>query len=143
MFNLLVKLVLQTLHQLHCPFLDMLQHPNVLLVVRGAKLNTGFDAWPHQGPVQGHNTALVLLVTIFLIQARVTLARPQERDQLIFYILFSFYRSWIRLPLCNILSMPYLRFSSHSEPQQSKTDFSVLQRNSWANMPSFPLHPAS
>lgn len=55
MFNLLVRLVLQTFHQLHCPSLDMLQHPNVLLVAKGAKLNTGFDVWPHQGPVQRHN----------------------------------------------------------------------------------------
>ena len=37
---LLIRLVLQTLHQPCCPPLDMLQHLNVLLVVRGSKLNT-------------------------------------------------------------------------------------------------------
>ncbi|KAK4826673.1 LOW QUALITY PROTEIN: hypothetical protein QYF61_010682 [Mycteria americana] len=37
---LLIRLLLQTLHQLRCPSLDMLQHLNVSLVVRGPKLNT-------------------------------------------------------------------------------------------------------
>ncbi|KAK4825495.1 hypothetical protein QYF61_027650 [Mycteria americana] len=37
---LLIRLVLQTLHQLRCPSLDTLQHLNVSLVVRGPKLNT-------------------------------------------------------------------------------------------------------
>ncbi|KAK4825498.1 hypothetical protein QYF61_027653 [Mycteria americana] len=32
---LLIRLVLQTLHQLRCPSLDTLQHLNVFLVVRG------------------------------------------------------------------------------------------------------------
>ncbi|KAK4829890.1 hypothetical protein QYF61_007282 [Mycteria americana] len=40
---LLIRLVLQTLHQLRCPSLDTLQHLNVSLVVRGPKLNTGFE----------------------------------------------------------------------------------------------------
>ncbi|KAK4827144.1 hypothetical protein QYF61_014738 [Mycteria americana] len=40
---LLIRLVLQTLHQLRCPSLDTLQHLNVPLVVRGPKLNTGFE----------------------------------------------------------------------------------------------------
>ncbi|KAK4829045.1 hypothetical protein QYF61_001850 [Mycteria americana] len=40
---LLIRLVLQTLHQLRCPSLDSLQHLNVSLVVRGPKLNTGFE----------------------------------------------------------------------------------------------------
>ncbi|KAK4827845.1 hypothetical protein QYF61_021982 [Mycteria americana] len=39
---LLIRLVLQTLHQLHSPSLDSLQHLNVSLVVRGPKLNTVF-----------------------------------------------------------------------------------------------------
>ncbi|KAK4829457.1 LOW QUALITY PROTEIN: hypothetical protein QYF61_004675, partial [Mycteria americana] len=39
---LLIRLVLQTLHQLHCPSLDTLQHLNVSLVERGPKLNTVF-----------------------------------------------------------------------------------------------------
>ncbi|KAK4820222.1 hypothetical protein QYF61_021727 [Mycteria americana] len=39
---LLIRLVLQTLHQLCCPSLDTLQHLNVSLVVRGPKLNTVF-----------------------------------------------------------------------------------------------------
>ncbi|KAK4823284.1 hypothetical protein QYF61_000444 [Mycteria americana] len=39
---LLIRLLLQTLHQLRCPSLDTLQHLNVLLVLRGPKLNTVF-----------------------------------------------------------------------------------------------------
>ncbi|KAK4816559.1 hypothetical protein QYF61_017949 [Mycteria americana] len=41
---LLIRLVLQTLHQLRCPSLDTLQHLNVSLVGRGPKLNTAFEA---------------------------------------------------------------------------------------------------
>ncbi|KAK4827238.1 hypothetical protein QYF61_015685 [Mycteria americana] len=52
---LLTRLVLQTLHQLRCPSLHTLQHLNVSLVVRGPKLNTGFEVRPHQCQVQGHN----------------------------------------------------------------------------------------
>ncbi|KAK4821927.1 hypothetical protein QYF61_004930 [Mycteria americana] len=52
---LLIRLVLQTLHQLRCPSLDTLQHLNVSLVVRGPKLNTGFEVGPHQCRVQGHD----------------------------------------------------------------------------------------
>ncbi|KAK4822882.1 hypothetical protein QYF61_021101 [Mycteria americana] len=52
---LLTGLVLQTLHQLRCPSLDMLQHLNVLLVVRGPKLNTVFEVRPHQCRVEGDN----------------------------------------------------------------------------------------
>ncbi|KAK4832004.1 hypothetical protein QYF61_020442 [Mycteria americana] len=40
---LLIRLVLQTLHQLRCPSLDTLQHLNVPLVVRGPKLNAVFE----------------------------------------------------------------------------------------------------
>ncbi|KAK4817401.1 LOW QUALITY PROTEIN: hypothetical protein QYF61_013271 [Mycteria americana] len=42
---LLIRLVLQTLHQLRCPSLDTLQHLNVSLVVGGPKLNTVFELW--------------------------------------------------------------------------------------------------
>ncbi|KAK4824684.1 hypothetical protein QYF61_017408 [Mycteria americana] len=52
---LLIRLVLQTLHQLHCPSLDTLQHLHVSLVVGGPKLNTVFEVRPHQCRVQGHN----------------------------------------------------------------------------------------
>ncbi|KAK4814831.1 hypothetical protein QYF61_027804 [Mycteria americana] len=52
---LLVRLLLQTLHQLHCPSLDSLQPLNVSLVVGGPKLNTGFEVRPHQCRVQGHD----------------------------------------------------------------------------------------
>ncbi|KAK4815730.1 hypothetical protein QYF61_006768 [Mycteria americana] len=52
---LLIRLLLQTLHQLRCPSLDSLQHLNVSLVVRGPKLNTVFEVWPHQCQVQGHD----------------------------------------------------------------------------------------
>ncbi|KAK4825919.1 hypothetical protein QYF61_003414 [Mycteria americana] len=40
---------------LRCPSLDMLQHLNVSLVVRGPKLNTVFEVQPHQCRVQGDN----------------------------------------------------------------------------------------
>ncbi|GAB0199151.1 hypothetical protein GRJ2_002380500 [Grus japonensis] len=36
-----------------CPSLDMLQHLNVLLVLRGPKLNPALEMWPHQSQVQG------------------------------------------------------------------------------------------
>ncbi|KAK4817921.1 hypothetical protein QYF61_002762 [Mycteria americana] len=52
---LLISLVLQTLHQLHCPSLEMFQPPNVSLVVGGPTLNTGFEVQPHQCRVQGHD----------------------------------------------------------------------------------------
>ncbi|KAK4810558.1 hypothetical protein QYF61_004521 [Mycteria americana] len=52
---LLIRLLLQTLHQLRCPSLDMLQHLNVSLVVRGPTLNTVFEVRPHQCLVQGHD----------------------------------------------------------------------------------------
>ncbi|KAK4817319.1 hypothetical protein QYF61_009172 [Mycteria americana] len=52
---LLIRILLQTLHQLHCPSLDTLQPLNVPLVVGGPKLNTVFEVWPHQCRVQGHN----------------------------------------------------------------------------------------
>ncbi|KAK4831626.1 hypothetical protein QYF61_018566 [Mycteria americana] len=40
---LLIRLVLQTLHQLRCTSLDTLQHLNIPLVVGGPKLNTVFE----------------------------------------------------------------------------------------------------
>ncbi|KAK4824371.1 hypothetical protein QYF61_014031 [Mycteria americana] len=52
---LLIRLLLQTLHQLCCSSLDTLQHLNVSLVVRGPKLNTVFEGQPHQCRVQGDN----------------------------------------------------------------------------------------
>ncbi|KAK4825916.1 hypothetical protein QYF61_003411 [Mycteria americana] len=52
---LLIRLLLQTLHQLRCPSLHTLQHLNVSLVVGGPKLNTVFEVRPHQCRVQGHN----------------------------------------------------------------------------------------
>ncbi|KAK4826455.1 hypothetical protein QYF61_009182 [Mycteria americana] len=52
---LLIRLLLQSLHQLRCPSLDLLQHLNVSLVVRGPKLNTVFEVQPHQCRVQGHD----------------------------------------------------------------------------------------
>lgn len=44
----LMSLVLQTLPQLLCTFLDLLQDLNVLLVVWGLKLKTGFKVQPQQ-----------------------------------------------------------------------------------------------
>ncbi|KAK4818611.1 hypothetical protein QYF61_016582 [Mycteria americana] len=52
---LLIRLLLQTLHQLRCPSLHRLQHLNVSLVVGGPKLNTVFEVRPHQCRVQGHD----------------------------------------------------------------------------------------
>ncbi|KAK4830676.1 hypothetical protein QYF61_012776 [Mycteria americana] len=52
---LLIRLLLQTLHQLRCPSLHTLQHLNVSLVVGGPKLNTVFEVRPHQCQVQGHD----------------------------------------------------------------------------------------
>jgi len=52
---LLIRLVLQTPHQPRCSSLDTLQPLNVLFVVRGPKLNTGFEVQPHQCRVQGHD----------------------------------------------------------------------------------------
>ncbi|KAK4815820.1 hypothetical protein QYF61_007429, partial [Mycteria americana] len=52
---LLIRLLLQTLHQLRCLSLDTLQHLNVPLVVGGPKLNTVFEVRPHQCRVQGHD----------------------------------------------------------------------------------------
>ncbi|KAK4832719.1 LOW QUALITY PROTEIN: hypothetical protein QYF61_025208, partial [Mycteria americana] len=51
-----ISLVLQTLHQLRCPSLDTLQPLNVSLVVRGPKLNTGFEAtFEASFTIQGHD----------------------------------------------------------------------------------------
>ncbi|KAK4816629.1 hypothetical protein QYF61_019328 [Mycteria americana] len=52
---ILIRLVLQTLHQLRCPSLDTLQHLNVFIVVRGPTLNTVFEVRPHQCRVQGYD----------------------------------------------------------------------------------------
>ncbi|KAK4824057.1 hypothetical protein QYF61_009908 [Mycteria americana] len=52
---LLIRLLLQTLHQLRCPSLYALQHLNVSRVVGGPKLNTVFEVRPHQCRVQGHD----------------------------------------------------------------------------------------
>ncbi|KAK4828136.1 hypothetical protein QYF61_023934 [Mycteria americana] len=51
---LLIRLVLQTLHQLQCPSLDTLQHLNVSLVVRSPKLNTVFEGDDHFPGPAGH-----------------------------------------------------------------------------------------
>ncbi|PKU27690.1 ryanodine receptor hypothetical protein [Limosa lapponica baueri] len=51
----LTGLVLQTPRQLHCSSLDMLQHLNVFLAVRGPKLDTIFEVGSHQCRVQGDN----------------------------------------------------------------------------------------
>ncbi|KAK4818497.1 hypothetical protein QYF61_014227 [Mycteria americana] len=44
---LLIRLLLQTLHQLRCPSLYMLQYLNIPLVVGGPKLNTVFEMSPN------------------------------------------------------------------------------------------------
>ncbi|KAK4813546.1 LOW QUALITY PROTEIN: hypothetical protein QYF61_009589 [Mycteria americana] len=50
-----ISLVLQTLHQLCCPSLDMLQPLNVSLVVRGPTLNTAFEVRPYRCRGQEHD----------------------------------------------------------------------------------------
>ena len=45
---LLIRPVLQTPHQLCCPPLDTLQGLDVFLPVRGSKLGTVLEVWPHQ-----------------------------------------------------------------------------------------------
>ncbi|KAK4807092.1 hypothetical protein QYF61_018433 [Mycteria americana] len=51
---LLIRLLLQTLHQLRCPSLDTLQPLNVSLVVGGPKLNTVFEGHNHFPSPAGH-----------------------------------------------------------------------------------------
>ncbi|KAK4822811.1 hypothetical protein QYF61_020094 [Mycteria americana] len=51
---LLIRLLLQTLHQVRCPSLDTLQHLNVPLVVGGPKLNTVFEEHDHFSSPAGH-----------------------------------------------------------------------------------------
>ncbi|KAK4817835.1 hypothetical protein QYF61_000670 [Mycteria americana] len=51
---LLIRLLLQTLHQLRCPSRDTLQHLNVSLVVGGPKLNTVFEGHDHFPTPAGH-----------------------------------------------------------------------------------------
>ncbi|KAJ7408757.1 hypothetical protein WISP_118443 [Willisornis vidua] len=46
-------LVLQSLHQPHCPSLDPLQHLNILPKLRDPELDTALKVWPHQCRVQG------------------------------------------------------------------------------------------
>ena len=58
--QLLIRLVLQTLHQPHCPSLDTLWHLSVLLVVRVPKLNTVLKVQRHQCRVQGQISGRVL-----------------------------------------------------------------------------------
>lgn len=49
--SLPIRLVLWTLHQLHCS-LDTPQHLSISLVMRCPKLSTVFMEWPHQCQVQ-------------------------------------------------------------------------------------------
>ena len=59
---LLIRLVLQTFHQLRRPSLVKLQHLSVFLVARHPKLNTGFKVRPHQKCfAQQKNVQLLLL----------------------------------------------------------------------------------
>ncbi|KAK4826281.1 hypothetical protein QYF61_006728, partial [Mycteria americana] len=51
---LLIRLLLQTLHQLGCPSLHTLQHLNIPLVARGPKLNTVFEGHNHFPSPAGH-----------------------------------------------------------------------------------------
>ena len=50
---LLIRLMHQTLHQLCCPSLHMLQGPNAFFAVMSSKLNTVIKVEPHQCWIQG------------------------------------------------------------------------------------------
>ncbi|KAK4810511.1 hypothetical protein QYF61_004291 [Mycteria americana] len=70
---LLIRLLLQTLHQLRCPSLDTLQHLNVPLVVGGPKLNTVFEAafqplFPKPVVLHGVAVAQVQDLTLGLVE---------------------------------------------------------------------------
>ncbi|KAF4793078.1 hypothetical protein TURU_114682 [Turdus rufiventris] len=68
---LLTEPVLQTLSLLHCPSLGSPQPLDAFLVMRDPELDTALQVDPHQEIPQEHrSTALVLLPTLFLIQAR-------------------------------------------------------------------------
>ena len=70
---LLTGLVSQALQQLRSPSLDTLQGLDVLLVVRGPKLNTALKVRPHQSRVQGEDH---LLYTVLLNCCRKAQIRP-------------------------------------------------------------------
>ncbi|KAJ7401351.1 hypothetical protein BTVI_96985 [Pitangus sulphuratus] len=63
-------LVLQVLHQLHFPSLDILQHLNVFFVVRDTEPKCSLTIPKHRQMI----IAVVLLATLFLIQTRIPLA---------------------------------------------------------------------
>lgn len=67
--TLLIHLVFLSFHQ-PCSSLHMLEELNIFFKLRSPKLNTGFEVRSHQGRVQGDKHFLVLLSTIFLMQAR-------------------------------------------------------------------------
>ena len=71
LIRLVLQIILQTPHQL---FSDTLQHLNVLLVVRGPKLNTVLGVQPHQCQVQGHDPLPTPAGHPFLTKARMLLA---------------------------------------------------------------------
>lgn len=58
----------QTLPQLHCPFLGIVQPLNAFLAVRGPKVSTGSEMWPLQ--CQEQRVTALVLGTLLLIQAR-------------------------------------------------------------------------
>jgi len=74
--SLLIRLVLQTPHQPHCPSLDTLRYLHVPLVVRGPKLNTVLQVQPHQCRVQGQSPHhLPFLSFLYLSFSQVTIDR--------------------------------------------------------------------
>ncbi|KAK4817624.1 LOW QUALITY PROTEIN: hypothetical protein QYF61_021527, partial [Mycteria americana] len=90
---LLIRLLLQTLHQLRCPSLDTLQHLNVPLVVRGPKLNTAFEVRPHHPA--GHTIpdtsqdAIGLLGHLGTLLAHIQLAVDQHPQVLFHWAAFQ------------------------------------------------------
>ena len=62
--------MLQTLQHFHCPSLDTFQGINAFLVVRDPKLNTVLTSAEYRGMI----SSLLLLATLFLMQAGMALA---------------------------------------------------------------------
>ena len=103
---LLTRLTLQTLHQLCCSSLHMLQQLNVFLVVRGwtQYSRCGLTSAEYRGTI----TSLLLPATLFLIQARISLA-----------FLATWAHCWLmfsRLSTSTPRSFSTGQLSSHSSP---------------------------
>ncbi|KAK4815655.1 hypothetical protein QYF61_005217 [Mycteria americana] len=92
---LLIRLLLQTLHQLRCPSLDMLQPLNVSLVVRVPKLNTVFEGDDHFPSPAGHaifdtsQDAVGFLGHLGTLLAHIQVAVNQSSQVLLCWVVFQ------------------------------------------------------